>query len=273
MASCDYYCWRAAQHGRHRQLPLVSDRPGGAKAPALILQACHGTCHWFILNTFGPSSPLPCSACAGAVSGIGVIAAFINQSLIRSVRGSALPILGQLVGLVLLLLVIALGSQLALTTLGPHSSTVAWPAQRQLLDTDVAVCVQIEMGAARPPFPTTSVRSPSPSLRLPELFAGPWVLTLGSISPVAFSRLARCYRPLGLVTMVVGWLEPGLSPTAHMRGPKMSSTRTPVHSVTGAKGLAAQPSELRPLSSTTSPMSRMPGTTRGRFPSAPIPAT
>ena len=51
-----------------------------------------------------------------AVSGIGVIA-FINQSLIESV-GDPLPILGQLVGLVLLLLVITLGSQLALTTLG-----------------------------------------------------------------------------------------------------------------------------------------------------------
>ena len=41
-----------------------------------------------------------------AVSGIGVIA-FINQSLIESV-GDPLPILGQLVGLVLLLLVITL---------------------------------------------------------------------------------------------------------------------------------------------------------------------
>ena len=43
-----------------------------------------------------------------AVSGIGVIA-FINQSLIESV-GDPLPILGQLVGLVLLLLVITLAA-------------------------------------------------------------------------------------------------------------------------------------------------------------------
>jgi len=53
-----------------------------------------------------------------AVSGIGVIA-FINQSLVESV-GDPLPVLGQLIGLILLLLVITLGSQLALTTLGHH---------------------------------------------------------------------------------------------------------------------------------------------------------
>lgn len=42
-----------------------------------------------------------------AVSGIGVIA-FINQSLIESI-GEPLPILGQLVALIVLLLVITLG--------------------------------------------------------------------------------------------------------------------------------------------------------------------
>ncbi|HHW4805811.1 TPA: multidrug ABC transporter permease/ATP-binding protein, partial [Salmonella enterica] len=80
-----------------------------------------------------------------AVSGIGVIA-FINQSLIESV-GDPLPILGQLVGLVLLLLVITLGSQLALTTLGHHFVyRLRGRMLKQLLDTDVARLRQIGQG-------------------------------------------------------------------------------------------------------------------------------
>ena len=55
---------------------------------------------------------------ASAVVGIGVIA-FINQQLIET---SAAPwqVLPQFLGLVLLLLVVTLAAQLALTTLGHH---------------------------------------------------------------------------------------------------------------------------------------------------------
>lgn len=141
-----------------------------------------------------------------AVSGIGVIA-FINQSLIESV-GDPLPILGQLVGLVLLLLVITLGSQLALTTLGHHFVyRLRGRLLKQLLDTDVARLRQIGQGPLLASLSSDIGQITIAFVRLPELVQG-LVLTLGSIiylgllSPALLGVTALWVT----VTMVVGWL-------------------------------------------------------------------
>ena len=141
-----------------------------------------------------------------AVSGIGVIA-FINQSLIESV-GDPLPILGQLVGLVLLLLVITLGSQLALTTLGHHFVyRLRGRLLKQLLDTDVARLRQIGQGPLLASLSSDIGQITIAFVRLPALVQG-LVLTLGSIiylgllSPALLGVTALWVT----VTMVVGWL-------------------------------------------------------------------
>ena len=141
-----------------------------------------------------------------AVSGIGVIA-FINQSLIESV-GDPLTILGQLVGLVLLLLVITLGSQLALTTLGHHFVyRLRGRLLKQLLDTDVARLRQIGQGPLLASLSSDIGQITIAFVRLPELVQG-LVLTLGSIiylgllSPALLGVTALWVT----VTMVVGWL-------------------------------------------------------------------
>ncbi|MFQ2672023.1 multidrug ABC transporter permease/ATP-binding protein [Aeromonas caviae] len=141
-----------------------------------------------------------------AVSGIGVIA-FINQLLIESV-GDPLPILGQLVGLVLLLLVITLGSQLALTTLGHHFVyRLRGRLLKQLLDTDVARLRQIGQGPLLASLSSDIGQITIAFVRLPELVQG-LVLTLGSIiylgllSPALLGVTALWVT----VTMVVGWL-------------------------------------------------------------------
>ncbi len=141
-----------------------------------------------------------------AVSGIGVIA-FINQSLIESV-GDPLPILGQLVGLVLLLLVITLGSQLTLTTLGHHFVyRLRGRLLKQLLDTDVARLRQIGQGPLLASLSSDIGQITIAFVRLPELVQG-LVLTLGSIiylgllSPALLGVTALWVT----VTMVVGWL-------------------------------------------------------------------
>lgn len=141
-----------------------------------------------------------------AVSGIGVIA-FINQSLIESV-GDPLPILGQLIGLVLLLLVITLGSQLALTTLGHHFVyRLRGRLLKQLLDTDVARLRQIGQGPLLASLSSDIGQITIAFVRLPELVQG-LVLTLGSIiylgllSPALLGVTALWVT----VTMVVGWL-------------------------------------------------------------------
>ena len=141
-----------------------------------------------------------------AVSGIGVIA-FINQSLIESV-GDPLPILGQLVGLVLLLLVITLGSQLAPTTLGHHFVyRLRGRLLKQLLDTDVARLRQMGQGPLLASLSSDIGQITIAFVRLPELVQG-LVLTLGSIiylgllSPALLGVTALWVT----VTMVVGWL-------------------------------------------------------------------
>lgn len=141
-----------------------------------------------------------------AVSGIGVIA-FINQSLIESV-GDPLPILGQLIGLILLLLVITLGAQLGLTTLGHHFVyRLRGRLLKQLLDTDVARIRQIGQGSLLASLSSDIGQITIAFVRLPELVQG-LVLTLGSalylgwLSPALLGVTALWVT----FTMVVGWL-------------------------------------------------------------------
>ena len=141
-----------------------------------------------------------------AVSGIGVIA-FINQPLVESV-GDPLPVLGQLIGLILLLLVITLGSQLALTTLGHHFVyRLRGRLLKQLLDTDVARLRQIGQGPLLASLSSDIGQITIAFVRLPELVQG-LVLTLGSALYLGWLSPAL----LGVTTlwvtftMVVGWL-------------------------------------------------------------------
>jgi len=141
-----------------------------------------------------------------AVSGIGVIA-FINQSLIES-SGDPLPILGQLLGLIVLLLVVTLGAQLALTTLGHHFVyQLRGRLLKQLLDTDVARIRQIGQGPLLASLSSDIGQITIAFVRLPELVQG-LVLTLGSViylgwlSPSLLTVTALWVT----VTMVVGWL-------------------------------------------------------------------
>ncbi|WP_421145253.1 multidrug ABC transporter permease/ATP-binding protein [Aeromonas dhakensis] len=141
-----------------------------------------------------------------AVSGIGVIA-FINQSLVESVD-DPLPVLGQLIGLILLLLVITLGSQLALTTLGHHFVyRLRGRLLKQLLDTDVARLRQIGQGPLLASLSSDIGQITIAFVRLPELVQG-LVLTLGSALYLGWLSPAL----LGVTTlwvtftMVVGWL-------------------------------------------------------------------
>ena len=141
-----------------------------------------------------------------AVSGIGVIA-FINPSLVESV-GDPLPVLGQLLGLILLLLVITLGSQLALTTLGHHFVyRLRGRLLKQLLDTDVARIRQLGQGPLLASLSSDIGQITIAFVRLPELVQG-LVLTVGSalylgwLSPALLGVTALWVT----VTMVVGWL-------------------------------------------------------------------
>jgi multidrug/microcin transport system ATP-binding/permease protein len=141
-----------------------------------------------------------------AVSGIAVIA-FINQSLIESVA-EPLPVLGQLIGLIILLLVITLGSQLALTTLGHHFVYhLRGRLLKQLLDTDVARIRQIGQGSLLASLSSDIGQITIAFVRLPELVQG-LVLTIGSalylgwLSPSLLGVTALWVT----FTMVVGWL-------------------------------------------------------------------
>ena len=194
-----------------------------------------------------------------AVSGIGVIA-FINQSLIESV-GDPLPILGQLVGLVLLLLVITLGSQLALTTLGHHFVyRFAWPPAQATAGYRRRPSASNRAGPLLASLPATSVRSPSPSCACRELVQG-LVLTLGSIIYLGLlsPRLARCYRPLGHRDHGGGLAagERVYRHLAHMRQAEDRLYQNYQSIIAGCKGWRSTASV--PTSSTTSSMSRMPG--------------
>ncbi|RJS93476.1 multidrug ABC transporter permease/ATP-binding protein [Salinisphaera sp. Q1T1-3] len=116
---------------------------------------------------------------ANAALGIGVIA-FINQRLIE--RGDAtLAALPEFFGLILLLLVVALGAQLGLTTLG-HYFVYHLRARlvRRIMETDIARLETIGSAALLASL-SADVRNVTIAfVRLPELVQGV-VLTLASV--------------------------------------------------------------------------------------------
>ncbi|MBM3117590.1 multidrug ABC transporter permease/ATP-binding protein [Jeongeupia naejangsanensis] len=141
-----------------------------------------------------------------ALLGIGVIA-FINDHLI-TMTGAPLPVLGQLLGLIVLLLVVTLGAQLALTTLGHHFvHALRGRLLKQLLDTPPLRLHQIGQGPLLASLSSDIGHITYAFVRLPELVQGV-VLTLGACAYLAWlspSLLGATTVWVG-ATMLVGWL-------------------------------------------------------------------
>jgi len=115
---------------------------------------------------------------ASAAMGIGLIA-FINQRLIESVDLS-IAVLPEFLGLLLLLMAVTLGSQLALTTLGHHFVyRLRSEFIKRLLDTPVERIEQLGSASLLAGL-TSDVRNITIAfVRLPELVQG-IILTVGS---------------------------------------------------------------------------------------------
>ena len=140
---------------------------------------------------------------ASAALGIGLIA-FINQRLIE-VADRSLSVLPEFLGLLVLLMAVTLGSQLALTTLGHHFVfRLRGEFIKRLLDTPVA---RIEsMGSAALLAGLTSdVRNITIAfVRLPELVQG-IILTLGSAAWLAWlSPKMLLITAIWLVVTILG---------------------------------------------------------------------
>ena len=175
-----------------------------------------------------------------AVSGIGVIAFIINhlsnQSGIRCRSWASLS------ALLLLLLQITLGSQLALTTLGHHFCLTGCAAACSSNCWIPTSPVRVRAGAALASLPATSVRSPSPRAPAGAGVQG-LVLTLGSHLPGLLSPALLGVTALWVtVTMVVGWLLVNwfIATWRTCARPKTGSTRTTSPSSPGARA-GAQP--------------------------------
>ena len=124
---------------------------------------------------------------ASAAMGIGLIA-FINQRLIESVDLSV-AVLPEFLGLLLLLMAVTLGSQLALTTLGHHFVyRLRSEFIKRLLDTPIERIEQLGSASLLAGL-TSDVRNITIAfVRLPELVQG-IILTVGSsISPCSPAR-------------------------------------------------------------------------------------
>lgn len=115
---------------------------------------------------------------ASAALGIGLIA-FINQRLIETADTSLL-VLPEFLGLLLLLMVVTLGSQLALTTLGHHFVyRLRSEFIKRILDTHVERIEQLGSASLLAGL-TSDVRNITIAfVRLPELVQG-IILTIGS---------------------------------------------------------------------------------------------
>lgn len=143
---------------------------------------------------------------ASAAAGIGVIA-FINQQLIES---SAAPwqVLPGFLGLVLLLLVVTLGAQLALTMLGHHFVyELRGRLIKRILDTDTETLERIGSAGVLASLSADIRNITIAFVRLPELVQGVVVtigavLYLGWLSPGMLAVTALWV----LVTMLVGWV-------------------------------------------------------------------
>lgn len=141
-----------------------------------------------------------------ALLGIGVIA-FINERLITSVD-EPLWVLGQLIGLILLLLLITLGSQLALTTLGHHFVyNLRGKLLKQVLDTDVERLRDIGQAPLLASLSKDIASITLAFVRLPELVQGS-ILTLGaSLYLIWLSASMFMVTAIWVVvTLVLGWM-------------------------------------------------------------------
>ncbi len=142
---------------------------------------------------------------ASAAAGIGVIA-FINQRLIESFA-DPWQVLPQFLGLILVLLVVTLGAQLALTTLGHHFVyQLRNRLIKRILDTDTETLERI--GSARLLASLSAdIRNVTIAfVRLPELVQG-IVITIGAVAYLAWlSPGMMLVTALWVaVTMAAGW--------------------------------------------------------------------
>lgn len=141
-----------------------------------------------------------------AVSGIAVIA-FINQNLIESVSEPYF-VLGQLFGFILLLLIITLGSQLALTILGHHFVyQLRGRLVKQILRTDVAKINSITHSKLLASLSSDIGQITIAFVRLPELIQG-IILTTGAAFYLGWlSASILLITALWLtITILLGWL-------------------------------------------------------------------
>lgn len=134
---------------------------------------------------------------ASAALGIGLIA-FINLKLIET-KDASLAVLPEFLGFLLLLMVVTLGSQLALTTLGHHFIyRLRGQFIKRILDTDIERIEQIGNAQLLASLSSDIRAITLAFVRLPELVQGV-ILTLGSAAYLAW------LSPKMLVVTVV-WL-------------------------------------------------------------------
>lgn len=142
---------------------------------------------------------------ASAAVGIGVIA-FINARLIESMA-APWQVLPEFLGLVLLLLVVTLGAQLALTTLGHHFVyDLRARLIKRILDTDTQTLEEIGSAGVMASL-SADVRNVTIAfVRLPELVQGV-VITIGAVLYLGWlSPGMLAVTALWVVfTMIVGW--------------------------------------------------------------------
>ncbi len=143
---------------------------------------------------------------ASAALGIGLIA-FINLRLIETVDRS-LSVLPEFLGLLLLLIVITLGSQLALTTLGHHFVyRLRSEFIKRILDTHVERLEQLGSASLLAGL-TSDVRAITIAfVRLPELVQG-IILTVGCAAYLAWLSPTMLFATAAwvAVTIIGGWL-------------------------------------------------------------------
>lgn len=143
---------------------------------------------------------------ASAGAGIGVIA-YINQQLIET-TAAPWQVLPTFLGLVLLLLVVTLGAQLALTILGHHFVyQLRGRLIKRILDTDTETLERIGSAGVLASLSADIRNITIAFVRLPELVQGVVitigaVLYLGWLSPGMLAVTALWVA----VTMLVGWV-------------------------------------------------------------------
>ncbi|ATF91809.1 ABC transporter ATP-binding protein YojI [Cedecea neteri] len=143
---------------------------------------------------------------ASAALGIGLIA-FINQRLIET-PDITLAVLPEFLGLLLLLMAVTLGSQLALTTLGHHFVfRLRSEFIKRLMDTDVERVEQLGSAALLAGL-TSDVRNITIAfVRLPELVQG-IILAIGSAAYLAWlsPKMLGVTTVWLVITIVGGYL-------------------------------------------------------------------